>query len=1080
MRLTTKDENGRVIVEDVTDANDLIGRLQGGWTRDVTGQKDGYILSYDPDNNLVDVPQNELVEAQKQGYRVLSEKEVDDHVLKEKVKAAPLSGTAGAFVRGFGRGASFGNVEGGLAAAGIEDQAVTEEIKAQSPVASFLGEVAGGAVMPSVGSVAGAVGKLAAKAAGKAVAKEIAPTVAKKIAKAAGSSAVEGALYGTGSLLSEASFNERNGINTGITGEMLFNNVGMGVLLGGGFGAGLSSAGAVLKAAKDNAPSIYAGITGFLSDKSKKDIEELLVDRAKRTKYFKKDADGLTIADKEIQGVASDIEGFERAKSGVIRDQENVRSARSLTQGGLREQALNLVKAATESEAELSTRLRKGVEELDPTGRPLNETEATTLNQVRGKIQESVDNLTDADLYEQAIAKRVKRDVDRHLQAGGTVSGTKTVEEASSTLNTTAGKLDKELDSKFEDTIDKDVARKNAESIRNSPLGEELQDAMNDRHSFEPLPSSTTAQVRINPKTGLWTRVRQEKEIYSGGPTEFAGKMKSKLGSDTNMILFEDDPTWYFKSELPVADITVNGTPRRMGLMDASSKSFANNVGIDQITPALRAFREGTPLPDFMPIKPSWQQGPKARVVYQQLYDIKKELDKYSKWGQAASEKDKMTVQAVRTLRGEVKAALENEALFGRDFAGQVKVVNEASSAFLDAQKAFLKEFGDLVPTKTGNKRVISTKKLVDFMEKNYNDPRFARKREAHDKFLAQLINTSSKEDLEGLISSVDAVQKELTDAGSKLNELPTQLQDLKKELSIKQKEFNKDKAKLEQYAKNIKDLRGASLSIGLGGVVGGVGGGIPGAVIGAGVGKAVSMALDPYEFVRAISLIENSKPYQAMKLIEKKTRDYRTMAGKGVRRAVIGNTVWQDADDHIAKLQEAQAVASDAPPTDTEHTGLEDPSAAQKNLLLREAVSANKEAFPDASKEMARLLGVGAKVLERYKPKAPETFEYLSGSRQYKPSESEKTAYREAFKAVVDPAAIMQSPTAIGVKVLLELYPNLVNFYREQVLDAIQEGRVDRQQVAALKHLLGITANYQQHYKQPENKQTNVKTEVF
>jgi hypothetical protein len=896
MRLIKLNPNGRSSIEDVTDANEIANRLQNGWYTDTTGQKDGHALTYDSDNNLMDVPLNELVEAQKQGFRVLSEKEVDDQVLKEKAKE---SGVLGAFGRGALSGATFGLVRPDQFG---EDPNLTRAIKEESPVATFLGELVGGAAIPipglGVGRAALTAGKLAAGTVGKAVAKEVAPSFAKKIAEATLGSAVEGALYGTGSLLEERAFNERNGIDTGITAEMLANNIGTGLLLGGGFGGGLSAAGSAIGAVRKNMPSWYANISGALSDKSKTDIADILTDRAKRDEFFVKDAAGMTTVEKKAKDIADEQSALRQEKvdaRGEFQELKDVAKT-DLTnkKQATRDIALKIKSATESSEEELSKIRLAELERLDPKGQtPLGEIQNAVLNKTLSDLKSRVDGMSDRDMYEQAIVKRIKKIV----------------------------------------------------------------------------------------------------------------------------------------------------TP------------------------------------------PVLEQGGQATLssTYNQLLAMKRGLDDYSKWGVLLGGKDKLTVDAVRSLRTEVKTAMENKAIFGEQLAEKVASVNKETSDFLQSKRAFMKEFGQLVETKTGKRPVFSEKKMALFLQKQYNDPVFIRKRKVFDDFTGKMLNISGGDEIKKLVGDLDTALGDIDVLKQSALGSKTKYKEIIGNISNRDKALLEQKAKHDEYVKSVQDLKGPTLSLGFGATVGGgFAGGLPGAVVGALANKALSTVTDPYELARNISKIENSGAYRVMKTIEEKTRKARDVTGKGVRRAVIGNMVWQDADEHIAKLREARDMANGARPYENAPIDQEDPSKAKKGAILQEHVDSQKEAFPDATAQMGKLLETGAKILEKYKPKAPETFEYMSGMRDYKPSESEKVAYKEAFRAVVSPDDVMRQPTVVGVKILLELYPNMLNMFRNSVIESIQEGKVDKKQITGLKHLLGITANYQQFYKEPENKQANVKTENF
>jgi hypothetical protein len=210
---------------------------------------------------------NDLVSALDSGAHAVTEAEA----FRDKRAKSGL-GQAVAGLTGAASGATFGLSD--LAARGVQEATglnVAEEIRAAkeanpttAAVGNVLGTIGSSLALPG-GGLVGAASKLGAGVAERAgaaigadVAKGVLASAVKKGTTAAAGSAVEGALFGTGQTLSEQSLGDPRSL-----GESLVANVGLGSMLGGMVGGGLTAGGQLLQ------PAIGAVGKGFVQASGK-------------------------------------------------------------------------------------------------------------------------------------------------------------------------------------------------------------------------------------------------------------------------------------------------------------------------------------------------------------------------------------------------------------------------------------------------------------------------------------------------------------------------------------------------------------------------------------------------------------------------------------------------------------------------------------------------------------------------------------------------------------------------------------------------------------------------------------------
>lgn len=193
-----------------------------------------------PTGEIGNVPQEQLPQAIKYGYRVATQEEVGHETLKQEYgKGFGNELTAG--VEGVLSGATFGgsrHIENALGITTPEAQAARKEF---NPLASGAGEAAGIlgslAVVPG-GGLPGLLGKGATKVGGNLAVRVLEEGAAQSFAAKAIGGTLEGLGYGASAPISETALGDPT-----LTAQKAFSQIGIGGLLGGAIGATTSALG---------------------------------------------------------------------------------------------------------------------------------------------------------------------------------------------------------------------------------------------------------------------------------------------------------------------------------------------------------------------------------------------------------------------------------------------------------------------------------------------------------------------------------------------------------------------------------------------------------------------------------------------------------------------------------------------------------------------------------------------------------------------------------------------------------------------------------------------------------------------
>jgi hypothetical protein len=217
----------------------------GGIPEEALGKSKIPMLS--PSGKPVFVPKDRLDQAVSAGYKYESPEDEALRKEKEKYDNPALAGTLGV-----ARGVSFGLSD--LAANKLGYKEEVSKLKEYNPASSTAGDVVG-TVAPAVLSLGtsilgtaarftapGLAAKIAANATKATAKKIVGESAIKKAIPIAVGAAVEGGLYGVKESISDLSLSKEE-ITPGRAAQTLLANVGMGAMLGGGMGFGLSVTG---------------------------------------------------------------------------------------------------------------------------------------------------------------------------------------------------------------------------------------------------------------------------------------------------------------------------------------------------------------------------------------------------------------------------------------------------------------------------------------------------------------------------------------------------------------------------------------------------------------------------------------------------------------------------------------------------------------------------------------------------------------------------------------------------------------------------------------------------------------------
>lgn len=212
--------------------------------------KDSKIEVLSPDGTRGTIDAIEAPDAFSKGFKHVSQDQVKDEQL-QKEYGEGLGNELKAGALGAARGLTFGLSDQALEKTGLVSQEALSELEKRNPASSMTGEIVGtiAPVLLSGGTSAIAEGaaktlpSLAARASekvGEAAVKGFAKNATSKIVqnavKMGVGSAVEGALYGTGQMISEEALG-----NSDFNAESVLANIGLNTIIGGGVGAGLGA-----------------------------------------------------------------------------------------------------------------------------------------------------------------------------------------------------------------------------------------------------------------------------------------------------------------------------------------------------------------------------------------------------------------------------------------------------------------------------------------------------------------------------------------------------------------------------------------------------------------------------------------------------------------------------------------------------------------------------------------------------------------------------------------------------------------------------------------------------------------------
>lgn len=181
------------------------------------------------------------------GWRLETAAEAEER-RKQKEYGEGALNPVRAGIEGAARGLTFGLSDAALTKMGVDKEGLRERME-RNPVASTVGEIGGIAIpflLPEPTTTAGAAAQAATAL--PRLAQRSSQAIAGRIVKGAGAraiagSAVEGAFYGAGQVVTEASLTD----NPDLTASQILGTVGLGAVLGGGATAAQRALGKTLK-----------------------------------------------------------------------------------------------------------------------------------------------------------------------------------------------------------------------------------------------------------------------------------------------------------------------------------------------------------------------------------------------------------------------------------------------------------------------------------------------------------------------------------------------------------------------------------------------------------------------------------------------------------------------------------------------------------------------------------------------------------------------------------------------------------------------------------------------------------------
>lgn len=212
--------------------------------------KDAKLEVLSPEGTRGTIDAMDAPDAFNKGFKHVSQDQVKDEALQKEYG----EGTANelkALGLGTARGLTFGISDQILEKTGAVSEEALRELENRNPASSMGGEIIGtvAPVLASAGTsliakgaaktlpaLAASLSEKAGEAAVKGFAKNATSKIVQNAVKMGVGSAVEGALYGTGQMISEEALG-----NSDFNAESVLANVGLNTLLGGGIGAGLGA-----------------------------------------------------------------------------------------------------------------------------------------------------------------------------------------------------------------------------------------------------------------------------------------------------------------------------------------------------------------------------------------------------------------------------------------------------------------------------------------------------------------------------------------------------------------------------------------------------------------------------------------------------------------------------------------------------------------------------------------------------------------------------------------------------------------------------------------------------------------------